>query len=116
MRKAIVRSIGNSFTFEVAETDASVENSRYKEGQKARFESCGELLHEIREFLGVDSIGYLSLEGMLRCVTSGNGHYCNACFSGDYPIPIDPNFHKTAFERGQLRFFETTGEAKRASH
>lgn len=69
---------------------------------------------EIRDYLGVDSLVYLSLEGMLRCVNSGDGHFCDACFSGDYPIPIDPNFHKTAFERGQLRFFETTGEAKKA--
>ena len=51
MRKAIVRSIGNSFTFEVVETDASVSDSRYRKGQKMRFESCDALLHEVRELL-----------------------------------------------------------------
>jgi hypothetical protein len=50
----------------------------------------------------------------LRCVSRGNGDYCNACFSGDYPIPIDPNFHKDAFERGQLRFFEPADAQNKA--
>ncbi|MEX2583330.1 MAG: amidophosphoribosyltransferase [Gemmatimonadota bacterium] len=42
---------------------------------------------EIREKLRVDSLGYLSLEGMLACVDEG-GTFCSACFSGDYPAPL----------------------------
>lgn len=42
---------------------------------------------EIREFLAVDSLGYLSLEGMEKCVEEG-GPYCTACFSGDYKAPL----------------------------
>jgi len=42
---------------------------------------------EIREFLGVDSLGYLSLEGMLRAAGKAN-EYCHACFSGAYPTRI----------------------------
>jgi amidophosphoribosyltransferase len=44
-------------------------------------------IEEIREFLGVDSLGYLSLSGMLRAAGSEEG-YCHACFSGQYPTPI----------------------------
>jgi amidophosphoribosyltransferase len=44
-------------------------------------------LEEIRESLGVDSIGYLSLEGMLGEVAEA-GTFCSACFSGDYPAPL----------------------------
>ena len=44
-------------------------------------------LEEMRESLGVDSIGYLSLEGMLSEV-SDTGSFCHACFSGDYPSPL----------------------------
>ena len=44
-------------------------------------------IEEIREFLGVDSLGYLSLPGMLRAAGSEEG-YCHACFSGQYPTPI----------------------------
>ncbi len=42
---------------------------------------------EIAEHLHVDSLGYLSLEGMLRCVEDG-GPFCHACFSGDYRAPL----------------------------
>jgi amidophosphoribosyltransferase len=44
---------------------------------------------EIRDFLGVDSLGYLSLEGMLRAAGTVNS-FCHACFSGHYPIPEEP--------------------------
>lgn len=42
---------------------------------------------EIADHLGVDSIGYLSLEGMLEAVEE-YGPYCDACFTGDYPAPL----------------------------
>lgn len=60
----------------------------------------------IRDYLEVDSLAYLSLEGMLSCVAGPAGHYCTACFSGQYPIPIDHQVHKFALERYQLRMFE----------
>ena len=47
-------------------------------------------VEQIREHLGVDSLGYLSLAGMLRAA-AGEGDpaaFCHACFSGDYPTPI----------------------------
>ena len=40
---------------------------------------------EIRDFLGVDSLGYLSLDGMLQAAGPRN-EFCHACFSGRYPI------------------------------
>jgi amidophosphoribosyltransferase len=42
---------------------------------------------QIAEQIGVDSLGYLSLEGMLRAVPGGPEGFCHACFSGDYPTP-----------------------------
>jgi amidophosphoribosyltransferase len=49
-------------------------------------------LDEIRISLGVDSLGYLSLDGMLQSVPTGPHGFCHACFSGDYPTapPTDP--------------------------
>ena len=43
-------------------------------------------VEEIRQYLGVDTLGYLSLEGMLRAAGTRN-EFCHACFSGDYPTP-----------------------------
>jgi len=50
-------------------------------------------LEEIRMSLGVDSLGYLSLDGMLQSVPTGPHGFCHACFSGDYPTapPTDPD-------------------------
>jgi amidophosphoribosyltransferase len=44
-------------------------------------------IEEIQQFLGVDSLGYLSLDGMLRAAGSTSG-FCHACFSGQYPTPV----------------------------
>ena len=43
---------------------------------------------EIRGYLGVESLGYLSLEGMVDCVRENGETYCTACFSGDYRAPL----------------------------
>jgi amidophosphoribosyltransferase len=61
-------------------------------------------VEEIRRFLGVDSLAYLSLEGLLSCVRHPARDYCTACFSGDYRIDID---HPTTGEvvSSQLRMF-----------
>jgi amidophosphoribosyltransferase len=63
-------------------------------------------LKEIRDFLEVDSVGYLSLEGMLSCASLPKDHYCTACWAGKYPIPIDISLNKFCMERYQLYMFE----------
>jgi amidophosphoribosyltransferase len=60
---------------------------------------------EIRDYLGVDSLHYLSMEGMLSCVRSPRSH-CTACFSGHYPMPVDRPVSKFALEKHQLQMFE----------
>jgi len=56
-------------------------------------------LEAIRKELGVDSLGYLSLEGMLDAVPDKEKEgYCTACFSGEYPVPIDIETTKEEYE------------------
>jgi amidophosphoribosyltransferase len=43
---------------------------------------------EIRESIGADSLGFLSLEGLIEATTLPGGRLCTACFSGDYPVPV----------------------------
>ena len=43
-------------------------------------------IEEIQRYLGVDSLGYLSLDGMLAAAGSTRTSFCHACFSGQYPI------------------------------
>jgi amidophosphoribosyltransferase len=44
-------------------------------------------IDEIKEYLGVDSLGYLGLEGMLQAAGDRN-RFCHACFSGEYPTDV----------------------------
>jgi amidophosphoribosyltransferase len=55
---------------------------------------------EIAEHLAVDSLGYLSLEGMLASVPNGPDGFCHACFSGDYPTPPPTDPDKLRFGCG----------------
>src|SRR5580765_8065643 len=42
----------------------------------------------IREYLGADSLAYLSISGMFKFV-NGSGHgFCDACFTGNYPVAL----------------------------
>ena len=55
---------------------------------------------EIARHIGVDSLGYLSLNGMLESVPDGPGGFCHACFSGDYPTPPPADPDKLRFGCG----------------
>jgi amidophosphoribosyltransferase len=67
-------------------------------------------LEQIKEFLEVDSIGYMSLEGLLKCAALPADHYCTACWSGKYRIPVDVTVNKYSLERYQLRMFEDSSD------
>ena len=53
--------------------------------QKSELIASGNDVPEIAKLLGVDTLGYLSLEGMLAPMPDGPDGYCHACFSGQYP-------------------------------
>jgi len=56
----------------------------------------------IEEWLGVDSLGYLSVEGLLAAVSGPPRHYCTACWTGKYPVkPVD-SMNKYAMETADV--------------
>lgn len=59
---------------------------------------------EIAAFVGADSVGYLSQEGLLASVGDDRHRYCSACFSGRYPVPLPEK------GRDQLKLFEKVRE------
>ena len=61
---------------------------------------------QIEKFLGVDSVGYISLEGMLECASKPADHYCSACWSGKYRIPVNITVNKYAMEHYQMKMFD----------
>ena len=55
-------------------------------------------LEQIREIVGADSLGYLTVEGLMKVVDGTNGGFCDACFTGNYPVPIQLELSKFALE------------------
>jgi len=55
-------------------------------------------VEEIRRHIGAHSLYYLSLEGMRRAIGYQDG-YCEACFTGEYPLPVNWQMVKTGFEK-----------------
>ncbi len=55
-------------------------------------------IEEIGNFINADSIGFLSHEGLLKAVRSSSNKVCMACFTGQYPIPVQLEMDKLALE------------------
>ncbi|MDP2744330.1 MAG: amidophosphoribosyltransferase, partial [Dehalococcoidia bacterium] len=53
---------------------------------------------QIKEAIGADSLGYLSLDGLVKAIALPKSHFCLACFTGDYPIPVQLEMDKLALE------------------
>jgi amidophosphoribosyltransferase len=68
------------------------------------FSTRGELIasqhsvEEIKNFIGLDSLCYLSLPGMLEAAGLGENSFCLACFNGEYPIKPEQGFSKLHLE------------------
>ncbi len=57
-------------------------------------------VREIARFVGVDTLGYLSLEGMFSAVSRPPEHYCTACWTGKYRVPPVDAMDKSRHEKG----------------
>jgi len=68
------------------------------------FSTKGELIasqksvEEIRRFAGLDSLGYLSIDSLKQAIDIPENDLCFACFTGNYPVPIDETFSKYCLE------------------
>jgi len=56
-------------------------------------------MDEIKNYLGVDSIGYLSLHGMIRATGHPASKFCAACYTGDYPVAFEADLDKFIMEK-----------------
>ena len=69
-------------------------------------------IEEIREHINADSLGYLSVDGLIEAVGLPKEKFCLACFTGNYPVPVPLQMDKLALEprAGSDRHeFEWTG-------
>jgi amidophosphoribosyltransferase len=61
--------------------------------------ACKMPVDKIRETIGADSLGYLSLENVAKIPVGSNRDFCFGCFSGKYPVDIPEKIEKSKFER-----------------
>ncbi len=68
------------------------------------FSTRGELIaaqksvEEIRDFIGLDSLGYLHVDNLVKATHIPREDLCLACFNGHYPVPVDKDFNKYCLE------------------
>jgi len=56
-------------------------------------------VEDIRRYLQVDSLHYLTPKGLVEAAAGENGEFCLACFTGEYPIKLKVDFRKLEFDR-----------------
>ncbi len=65
---------------------------------QAQLISANKSVEEICEFIGADSLAFLSVDGLIKCMPAGG--YCDACFTGVYPVAIPDSFGRDKFMEG----------------
>ena len=61
--------------------------------------AANKTVEEIRQLADADSLGYISVEGLLRVSRGEKGGFCDACFTGNYPVPVQLQLGKLVLER-----------------
>ncbi len=65
---------------------------------RAELIAANKTIPEIREMVGADTLGYLSVQGLLKVVGGADGGFCDACFTGNYPVPVQLELTKLVLE------------------
>tara|TARA_A100001037_G_scaffold278983_1_gene280381 strand:- start:24381 stop:25817 length:1437 start_codon:yes stop_codon:yes gene_type:complete len=60
-------------------------------------------IKEIKDYIKCDSLGYLSVENLLKVVANKSGGFCDACFTGNYPVPVQLEMTKLSLEHTEAR-------------
>jgi amidophosphoribosyltransferase len=73
--------------------------------ERSQLIANGKTVDQIRAYLGVDSLHYLSLDGLLSCMQRPAEHYCTACYSGDYRLDPEHPITEEVVEPEQVKLF-----------
>ena len=69
-------------------------------GEQSQLISATKSAEEVCEFIGADTLAFLSVDALLECVPKGG--YCTACFTGEYPVAIPDSFGRDKFIEGYV--------------
>ena len=101
-----IHGIGLSSFLQMSEMEKTTCTLRIKADEKIGllYLLKGELIaaektvEEIRDFIGLDSLGYLHADNLVKATHIPREDLCLACFDGEYPVPIDGDFNKYCLE------------------
>jgi amidophosphoribosyltransferase len=65
----------------------------------AKLVAANRTVEQVRDYLGVDSLGYASVDGLMEAVSGTRNEFCTACFTGEYPEKVEEDMDKQAMER-----------------
>jgi amidophosphoribosyltransferase len=77
-------------------------------GSRSELLAANLTVEEIKDYLGVDSLSYLSLDRLIEATGAVNAGFCTACLTGDYPIAIPDSLSKNVLEVATPRAPEST--------
>ena len=69
-------------------------------GEQSQLISATKTVDEVCEFIGADTLAFLSVDALLECVPEAG--YCIACFTGEYPVAIPESFGRDKFIEGYV--------------
>lgn len=78
--------------------------------QKSQLIASHNSLEDIRRYIGADSLGYLSEEGMWAALNSGPENFCAACFNGDYPTSLKGEYTQKNQDNSKAQNTTKAGE------
>jgi amidophosphoribosyltransferase len=71
-------------------------------GDRSELLAANLTVEEIRDYLGADSLAYISLEHLTEATGAVKAGFCNACLTGDYPVDVPVNLRKGVLESNQM--------------
>ncbi|MGH9300960.1 MAG: amidophosphoribosyltransferase, partial [Acidimicrobiales bacterium] len=67
-------------------------------GSRSELLAANMTLDEMRTYLGVDSMAFLSLENLVEAIGVPGGGFCSACLTGNYPVEVPVTWTKSSLE------------------
>ena len=71
-------------------------------GDRGELLAANMTIGEIQDFLGVDSLAYLTIDRLLEATGAVNAGFCTACLTGDYPVPVPVELRKDVLEHNEM--------------
>jgi amidophosphoribosyltransferase len=71
-------------------------------GTKSELLAANMTVDEIRDYLGADSLAYISLDRLHDATGAPGAGFCDACLTGDYPVEVPVGLRKSVLEKNDM--------------